>query len=288
MVLGEIRAEIAAQALQREADLTQLEAELRTARAEQKRLAQAVALADDVPELVSELRQRSTRIQNLEACRVSRSLRFSSRPRSRRSSRQPRRSPRRGRAPVICALFGVAASAKRRCHRSRWWRALGDDTCSAARRGVGADGGVRWVMTRAPGAARRRVKRRWRRGQWRRAQREDMRQTVDGPDKSDHPGAVVSASARPTCSLPCEALPTAASSPRRSTAGRSPHRLFDLAVPTDSSESFGARSASMCEVQRNTTCFHGSRVSRRGHVPIARRPGSPSSRSTQPTRTSST
>lgn len=34
---------------------------------EQKRLAKAVALADDVPELVTELRQRSARIQHLEA-----------------------------------------------------------------------------------------------------------------------------------------------------------------------------------------------------------------------------
>ncbi|HEU4729528.1 MAG TPA: hypothetical protein VFT22_16625 [Kofleriaceae bacterium] len=36
-------------------------------RAEQKRLAKAVALADDVPELVVELRQRAARIQHLEA-----------------------------------------------------------------------------------------------------------------------------------------------------------------------------------------------------------------------------
>lgn len=34
---------------------------------EQKRLAKAVALADDVPELVAELRQRAARIQHLEA-----------------------------------------------------------------------------------------------------------------------------------------------------------------------------------------------------------------------------
>src|SRR5262249_14124339 len=41
--------------------------ELDTARAEKKRLARAVAMADDVPELVAELKQRSTRIQNLQA-----------------------------------------------------------------------------------------------------------------------------------------------------------------------------------------------------------------------------
>jgi cell division protein ZapA (FtsZ GTPase activity inhibitor) len=67
MVLGEIRNEIAAQAPQREADLSALEADLHKARAEQKRLAQAVAMVDDVPELVAELKQRSARIQNLQA-----------------------------------------------------------------------------------------------------------------------------------------------------------------------------------------------------------------------------
>jgi hypothetical protein len=36
-------------------------------RVEQKRLAKAVALADDVPELVTELRQRAARIQHIEA-----------------------------------------------------------------------------------------------------------------------------------------------------------------------------------------------------------------------------
>src|SRR5213078_4630823 len=41
--------------------------ELASVRAEQKRLARAVALSDDVPELVAELQQRSTRIQNLNA-----------------------------------------------------------------------------------------------------------------------------------------------------------------------------------------------------------------------------
>lgn len=41
----------------RDADIAALEAELRDVRAEQKRLARAVALADDLPELVTELRQ---------------------------------------------------------------------------------------------------------------------------------------------------------------------------------------------------------------------------------------
>ena len=66
-VLADICGQIDAKLPKREADVAGLEAELRTARAEQKRLARAVALADDVPELVSELRQRSTRIQHLEA-----------------------------------------------------------------------------------------------------------------------------------------------------------------------------------------------------------------------------
>ncbi|MEJ7598492.1 MAG: recombinase family protein [Kofleriaceae bacterium] len=67
LVLAEIRTEIAAQLPQRDADIAGLAAELATARSEQKRLAQAVAMADDVPELVSELKKRSTRISHLEA-----------------------------------------------------------------------------------------------------------------------------------------------------------------------------------------------------------------------------
>ena len=43
-----------------------LEAELRQVKAEQKKLTKAVALADDVPELVTELRERATRARNLE------------------------------------------------------------------------------------------------------------------------------------------------------------------------------------------------------------------------------
>jgi site-specific DNA recombinase len=67
MVLEEVRREIAGQIPARDADVDVLEAELRTARAEQKRLAKAVALTDDVPELAAELRQRSQRIAHLEA-----------------------------------------------------------------------------------------------------------------------------------------------------------------------------------------------------------------------------
>jgi site-specific DNA recombinase len=67
MVLAQVRAEIEAQLPQRRDDIAALEADLANARAEQKRLAKAVALPDDVPELVVELQQRSARIQNLEA-----------------------------------------------------------------------------------------------------------------------------------------------------------------------------------------------------------------------------
>lgn len=67
LVLAEIRTEIAAQLPQQEADIAALETELTTARSEQKRLAKAVAMADDVPELVSELRKRSARIAHLDA-----------------------------------------------------------------------------------------------------------------------------------------------------------------------------------------------------------------------------
>jgi site-specific DNA recombinase len=67
IVLGEIRNEIAAQIPKREADVAALEEELATARSEQKRLARAVAMADDVSELVSELKKRSTLIAHLEA-----------------------------------------------------------------------------------------------------------------------------------------------------------------------------------------------------------------------------
>ena len=67
LVLGEIRNEIAAQLPKRDADVAALEAELATARSEQKRLARAVAMADDVPELVSELQKRSALIAHLDA-----------------------------------------------------------------------------------------------------------------------------------------------------------------------------------------------------------------------------
>lgn len=66
-LISKIRAEITAQIPQRENDVAGLEAEIAEARAEQRRLAKAVALSDAIPELVSELHQRSARIQNLEA-----------------------------------------------------------------------------------------------------------------------------------------------------------------------------------------------------------------------------
>src|SRR5262249_46902264 len=67
LVLDQIRTEIEAQLPKREADIEALEAELRTVTTEQKRLPKAVALSDDIPELVTELKQRMNRIKNLEA-----------------------------------------------------------------------------------------------------------------------------------------------------------------------------------------------------------------------------
>jgi hypothetical protein len=66
-VIGEIRDQIAVQLPKRAADVSELETELSSLRVEQKRLAKAVALADDVPELIAELRQRAARIQHIEA-----------------------------------------------------------------------------------------------------------------------------------------------------------------------------------------------------------------------------
>ena len=66
-VLAEVRSEIAAQLPKHEADTAALEAELATARTEQKRLAKAVAMTDDVPELIGELKKRTALIQNLDA-----------------------------------------------------------------------------------------------------------------------------------------------------------------------------------------------------------------------------
>jgi hypothetical protein len=62
----DVRAFIEAQIPDREADIAELEAQLREGKAEQKRLTKAVAIADDVPELVTELRERSTRARSLE------------------------------------------------------------------------------------------------------------------------------------------------------------------------------------------------------------------------------
>ena len=67
MVLGEIRTELAAQMPKRAADVKALERELANVRTEQKRLAKAVALADDVAELATELRKRNQLIANLES-----------------------------------------------------------------------------------------------------------------------------------------------------------------------------------------------------------------------------
>jgi hypothetical protein len=58
-VLFEVRGQITAQLPKRDAQLSEMEAELRNLRVEQQRLAKAVALADDVPELVTELRRRA-------------------------------------------------------------------------------------------------------------------------------------------------------------------------------------------------------------------------------------
>jgi hypothetical protein len=63
---GDVRSFIEAQIPDREADIAELEQQLREVKAEQKRLTKSVALADDVPELVTELRERSTRARSLE------------------------------------------------------------------------------------------------------------------------------------------------------------------------------------------------------------------------------
>jgi putative addiction module component (TIGR02574 family) len=55
-----------AQIPSRKADAAELEAELRAVKAEQKRLTKSVALSDDMPELVTELRERAPRARNLE------------------------------------------------------------------------------------------------------------------------------------------------------------------------------------------------------------------------------
>lgn len=65
-VITEIRGEVERQ-LATPADTRAVENELAQVRAEQKRLAQAVAISDDIPELVGELRKRNERIRNLEA-----------------------------------------------------------------------------------------------------------------------------------------------------------------------------------------------------------------------------
>lgn len=66
-VADEVRQAVEAQIPNREADLADLEGQLREVKAEQRRLTRAVALADDVPELVGELRDRAMRARSLEA-----------------------------------------------------------------------------------------------------------------------------------------------------------------------------------------------------------------------------
>lgn len=67
MVLSVVREEIAVQMPKAMESVAALEAEIETTRAEQKKLARAVAMADDIPELVAELQQRSARLRSLEA-----------------------------------------------------------------------------------------------------------------------------------------------------------------------------------------------------------------------------
>jgi hypothetical protein len=67
-VVSAIRDEVAKLLSAGSKDLTVLEKDLASLRAEQKRLARAVATAgDDIPELVAELRLRNDRIRRLEA-----------------------------------------------------------------------------------------------------------------------------------------------------------------------------------------------------------------------------
>ena len=65
-VLAEIRRQIRAQVPRREVDIAALESELAEIRAQHRKLVKAVALADDIPELISELKQRAARIEQLE------------------------------------------------------------------------------------------------------------------------------------------------------------------------------------------------------------------------------
>ncbi len=65
-VLAEIRRQIEAQAPRREVNVAALESELAEIRAQHRRLVKAVVLADDIPELISELKQRAARIEQLE------------------------------------------------------------------------------------------------------------------------------------------------------------------------------------------------------------------------------
>jgi site-specific DNA recombinase len=66
-LIKQLRAELTSQLPKQEADLSAMEAELVTTRTEHRRLTKAIALADNIPELVAELKQRVTRIEQLEA-----------------------------------------------------------------------------------------------------------------------------------------------------------------------------------------------------------------------------
>ncbi len=65
-VLAEIREQVEAELEEREVDIAALQVELAETRVERRKLAKAVTLADDIPELVSELKLRSATIQRLE------------------------------------------------------------------------------------------------------------------------------------------------------------------------------------------------------------------------------
>lgn len=65
-VLNEYRRAADALLRGRPDDIEQIEAELRDVRAEQKKLAKAVAISDDIPELVSQMKRGAKRIAQLE------------------------------------------------------------------------------------------------------------------------------------------------------------------------------------------------------------------------------
>lgn len=66
-VVAQVRAELTAQSPAVGVEIAEIEASLRETRTQQKRLAKALALVDDVQELASEIKERAARIQHLEA-----------------------------------------------------------------------------------------------------------------------------------------------------------------------------------------------------------------------------